>query len=164
MTKWRTNRSKKKQNSFSLCSREASCIAFCSKQQQRARRRRHLNNPACFCPSRPKAHCPDGNENIFEMKRTFFPEPRAEFLLRLFISAISAPLRAHSPSQAFIFTRRPFSTFLFLFFFIEDEEGLQLHNWPRRWLSIGGKNTLPMRNILNIPQNITVTSLTSCDL
>lgn len=68
-----------------------------------------LNNPARFCPSRAKAHCSDGNENILEMKRTFSPSPRLNFLARLFISAISAPLRARSPSQAFIFTRCPFN-------------------------------------------------------
>lgn len=117
-----------------------SYITLCSKQQQGARRRRNLNNPECFCPSRAKAHCPDGNENIFKMKRTFSPSPGLNFWWG-FSSALSwhrSGLARH-PRLSFLLDVLS-AHFFFPFFFVEDEERRQLHNWSRRWPSLPWSN------------------------
>lgn len=125
-----------RQISLSLRSCEVSYIAFCSGQQQGARRRRHLNNPVCSWSSRAKAHCPDGNRNILEMKWPhLFPEPRVEFWrgFSLVLSRHHSGL-THHPRLPFLLDLH--SASFLVCFFGEDEEGLELHNWRRRRLSV----------------------------
>lgn len=129
--KMMTNTSKKKQTSFSLCSCDVSYVTFCSELQQGAWRRRHLNNPARFCPSRAKAHCPGGNKNILEMKHTFSLSSRLNFW-QGFSSALSLHRSGLARHPRLSFLLDVLSTHFFFFFplrirrgcnFITDPEG-----------------------------------------
>lgn len=172
---------------ISLClhSCEVSYIAFCSGQQQGARWRRHLNNPVCSWSSRAKAHCPDGNRNIFEMKWPhLFPEPRVEFW-RGFSLALSRHRSGltHHPRIPFLLDLHSVRFFLFVFLvkmrrgwnFITDAEGDCLWRDPMcvrhkevvrgercgiSWFmkEETGKKKHPPWGSYNTPPNITVQS------